>query len=37
MLLDLIIPQYNEDEAQIKYLLDSINNQKNVDFNLDLL
>jgi len=34
MLLDLIIPQYNEDEAQIKYLLDSINNQKNVDFNL---
>ena len=34
MLLDLIIPQYNENEEQIKYLLDSINNQKNVDFNL---
>lgn len=32
MLLDIIIPQYNEDENVIKYLLNSINNQKDVDF-----
>lgn len=34
MLLDIIIPQYNEDEAKIKRVLDSILNQRNVDFNL---
>ena len=34
MLLDIIIPQYKETEDIIKTLLDSINNQKNVDFNL---
>ena len=34
MLLDIIIPQYNEDELIIKNLLDSIVNQKNIDFNL---
>ncbi|MBQ7641597.1 MAG: glycosyltransferase family 2 protein [Acholeplasmatales bacterium] len=32
MLLDIIIPQYKEDENIIKCLLDSIINQKNVDF-----
>ena len=32
MLLDIIIPQFKEDENEIKPLLDSINNQKNVDF-----
>lgn len=34
MLLDIIIPQYSEDESVIKNLLDSILNQKNIDFNL---
>ena len=34
MLLDIIIPQYKEDENTIKLLLDSINNQVNVDFSL---
>lgn len=34
MLLDIIIPQYSEDESIIKNLLDSILNQKNIDFNL---
>jgi len=34
MLLDIIIPQYKETEDIIKTLLDSINNQKDVDFNL---
>ncbi len=33
MLLDIIIPQYKEDESQVKCLLDSIANQKDVDFN----
>ena len=33
MLLDLIIPQYKEDDNIVKNLLDSINNQVNVDFN----
>ena len=33
MLLDIIIPQYKETEYKIKPLLDSINNQKEVDFN----
>lgn len=32
MILDIIIPQYNEDEKQISNLLNSINNQKDVDF-----
>ncbi len=32
MLLDIIIPQYKEDENKISMLLNSINNQKNVDF-----
>ena len=32
MLLDIIIPQYKETEEKIKPLLDSINNQKDVDF-----
>ncbi|MBR6072393.1 MAG: glycosyltransferase family 2 protein [Acholeplasmatales bacterium] len=32
MLLDIIIPQYSEDDLTIKPLLDSINNQVNVDF-----
>ena len=32
MILDIIIPQYKEDESVIKNLLNSINNQKNVDF-----
>ena len=32
MLLDIIIPQYSEDDLTIKPLLDSINNQENVDF-----
>ena len=31
--LDIIIPQYNEDETVIKNLLDSIARQKNIDFN----
>ena len=34
MLLDIIIPQYSETEEEIKYLLNSISLQKNVDFNL---
>ena len=34
MLLDIIIPQYSENEYVIKNLLDSISNQKNIDFNL---
>lgn len=33
MFLDIIIPQYKENEEKIKPLLDSINNQINVDFN----
>ena len=33
MLLDLIIPQYKEDDYIVKNLLDSINNQVNIDFN----
>ena len=32
MLLDIIIPHYKETEDKIKPLLDSINNQKDVDF-----
>ena len=32
MILDIIIPQYKEDEKIISNLLNSINNQKNVDF-----
>lgn len=32
MLLDIIIPQYSEDENTIKSLLDSINDQTKVDF-----
>ena len=32
MLLDIIIPQYKEDEAKVKVLLDSIANQEGVDF-----
>ena len=32
-MLDIIIPQYMEDEHTIKNLLDSIMNQKNIDFN----
>ena len=32
MLLDIIIPQYSENEEKIKPLLDSIINQKNIDF-----
>ena len=32
MLLDIIIPQYNENDNMIKPLLDSINNQEGVDF-----
>ncbi|MBQ9449396.1 MAG: glycosyltransferase family 2 protein [Acholeplasmatales bacterium] len=32
MLLDIIIPQYKETEEDIKPLLDSIDNQKNIDF-----
>ena len=32
MILDIIIPQYNETEEQIKVLLDSISNQENIDF-----
>lgn len=32
MLLDIIIPQYKENEEKIKNLLNSINNQKNTDF-----
>ena len=32
MLLDIIIPQYKETEEKMKPLLDSINNQVNVDF-----
>ncbi len=32
MLLDIIIPQYKETEEKITPLLDSINNQKDVDF-----
>ena len=32
MLLDIIIPQFKENEYKIKPLLDSINNQKDVDF-----
>ena len=31
-MLDIIIPQYMEDEHKIKDLLDSIENQKNIDF-----
>lgn len=33
MLLDIIIPQYKEDDEKVKILLDSISNQKGVDFN----
>lgn len=33
MLLQLLIPQYNEDDAIIKNLLDSIEIQQNIDFN----
>ena len=33
MILDIIIPQYKEKEDEIKILLDSIMNQKDVDFN----
>jgi len=33
MILDLIIPQYKEKEDEVKVLLDSINNQIDVDFN----
>ncbi len=32
-MLDIIIPQYSEDDNKIKPLLDSINNQINIDFN----
>ena len=32
MILDIIIPQYNENEEQVKVLLDSISNQENIDF-----
>ncbi|MBR3617536.1 MAG: glycosyltransferase, partial [Acholeplasmatales bacterium] len=32
MLLDIIIPQYSENEEVIRNLLNSINNQNNVDF-----
>ena len=32
MLLDIIIPQYKEDEKEISNLLNSIDNQKKVDF-----
>ena len=32
MILDIIIPQYKEDESVIKNLLNSKNDQKNVDF-----
>lgn len=32
-ILDIIIPQYSENEEKIKPLLDSINNQKNINFN----
>ena len=31
--LDIIIPQYKEDEKVLKNLLDSIARQKNIDFN----
>ena len=31
-MLDIIIPQYKETDEIIKFLLDSINNQINVDF-----
>ncbi len=33
MKLDIIIPQYSEDDTIAKRLLDSINNQDNIDFN----
>ena len=33
MLLDIIIPQYSEDEKIINNLLTSINIQKQIDFN----
>ena len=33
MLLDIIILQYKEDDEKVKILLDSISNQKGVDFN----
>ena len=32
-MLDIIIPQYSENDNKIKPLLDSINNQINIDFN----
>ena len=32
MLLDIIIPQYNENEEMIEPLLDSILEQQNIDF-----
>ncbi len=32
-LLDIIIPQYNENDEMVSQLLDSINMQKGIDFN----